>query len=109
MNHPRSGSFGEFGHSHLYNNRVNAQIRRYGLFHYAFLERNLHDAFTRLPEIQFHPLRIGFNGEGMSLFVTTPLLLYLLWPKEKQRLHRALWLTDAVESVSGFFYQTSCF
>ena len=107
MNYVRFGSFGEFGHSHLYANRVNPQIQRFGLFHYAFLERNLHDAFTRLPEIQFHPLRIGFNGEGMSLFVTTPLFLYLLWPKEKPRLHRALWLTVALVAVPGFFYQNS--
>jgi hypothetical protein len=107
MNYARFGSLGEFGHSHLYANRVNPQVRRYGLFHYAFLERNLHDAFTRLPEIQFHPLRIGFNGEGMSLFVTTPLFLYLLWSKEKPRLHRALWWTVAVVAIPGFFYQNS--
>ena len=107
MNSARFGSFTEFGHSHLYANRVNPQIQKYGLFHYAFLERNLHDAFTRLPEIGFHPLRIGFNGEGMSLFVTTPLLLYLLWPKERPRLHRALWLTVALVAIPGFFYQNS--
>jgi glycosyl transferase family 87 len=106
-NYVRFGSPTEFGHSHLYANRVNAQIQKYGLFHYAFLERNLHAAFTRLPEIQFHPLRIGFNGEGMSLFVTTPLFFYLLWPKEKPRLHRPLWLTVAVVAIPGFFYQNS--
>src|SRR5205823_1813302 len=33
-NYVRFGSFGEFGHSHLYANRVNAQIQKYGLFHY---------------------------------------------------------------------------
>jgi len=107
MNHARFGSFGEFGHSHLYANRVNEQVRRYGLFHYAFLERNLHDAFTRLPEIQLRPFRIGFNGEGMSLFVTTPLFLYLLAPKQKPWLHRALWLTVALVAIPGFFYQNS--
>jgi hypothetical protein len=107
MNYARFGSFGEFGHSHLYANRVNEQIRRYGLFHYAFLERNLHDAFTRLPEIQLQPFRIGFNGEGMSLFVTTPLFLYLLAPRQKPRLHRALWLTVALVAIPGFFYQNS--
>ena len=106
-NYVRFGSFSEFGHSHLYANRVNEQIQKYGLFHYAFLERNLHSAFIRLPEIQFHPLRIGFNGEGMSLFVTTPLFFYLLWPKEKPRLHRPLWLTVALVAVPGFFYQNS--
>jgi hypothetical protein len=107
MNFARFGNFAEFGHSHLYANRVNEQIRRYGLFHYAFLERNLHDAFTRLPEIHFNPLRIGFSGEGMSLFVTTPLFLYLLWPKERPRLYRALWVTAALVAVPGFFYQNS--
>ena len=106
-NYVRFGSFGEFGHSHLYANRVNQQIQQFGLFHYAFLERNLHSALTRLPEIQFHPLRIGFNGEGMSLFVTTPLFLYLLWPRDKPRLHRALWITTALVAVPGFFYQNS--
>ena len=106
-NYVRFGSLGEFGHSHLYANRVNQQIQQFGLFHYAFLERNLHAAFTRLPEIQLHPLRLGFNGEGMSLFVTTPLFLYLLWPAEKPRLHRALWITTALVAVPGFFYQNS--
>jgi hypothetical protein len=116
MNYTRFGAIGEFGHSHLYNNRVNAQVARFGLFHYAFLERNLHDAFTRLPEIQFHPFHIGFNGEGMSLFVTTPLFFYLLWPRqsgsgsktaETKLLRRELWLTTAVIALPGFFYQNS--
>jgi hypothetical protein len=107
MNDARFGSFAEFGHSHLYDNRVNAQVARFGLFHYAFLERNLHDAFTRLPEIQFHPLRVGFNGEGMSLFVTTPLFFYLLWPRRRDVLQRELWLTTAVIALPGFFYQNS--
>jgi hypothetical protein len=107
MNYARFGSPTEFGHSHLYANRVNEQIRHYGLFHYAFLERNLHAAFTRLPEIQLHPLRIGFSGDGMSLFVTTPLFFYLLWPKARPRLHHALWATVAVVAIPGFFYQNS--
>jgi hypothetical protein len=108
MNYARFGSVSEFGHSHLYNNRVNGQIARFGLFHYAFLERNLHDAFTRLPEISFHPLHVGFNGEGMSLLVTTPLFLYLLWPREKpQPLYRELWITAAIVAIPGFFYQNS--
>ena len=107
MNAARFGNPGEFGHSHLYANRVNQQIQQFGLFHYAFLERNLHSAFTRLPEISFHPLKIGFNGEGLSLFVTTPLFFFLLWPREKPRLHRALWLTVALVAIPGFFYQNS--
>ena len=107
VNHARFGSFSEFGHSHLYANRVNEQVQRYGLFHYAFLERNLHAAFTRLPELQFNPFKLGFNGDGMSLFVTTPLFFWLLWPRQQTRLHRSLWLTCALVAVPGFFYQNS--
>ena len=105
MNWARFGDAGEFGHRLLYANRVNAQVRQYGLFHYHFLERNLHAAFTRLPALEFNPLRLGFNGDGMSLFVTTPLFALLLWPKERSRLHGPLWLTAALIAVPGFFYQ----
>jgi hypothetical protein len=107
MNYVRFGNPADFGHGHLHANRVNQQIQEYGLFHYQFLERNLHAAFTRLPEIRFHPLRIDFNGEGMSLFVTTPLFALLLWPREKPRLHLPLWLTAAAIALPGFFYQNS--
>ena len=107
MNQVRFGSPTEFGHSHLYSNRVNAQIQRYGLFHYQFLERNLHAAFTRLPLVQFNPLRIGFDEDGLSLFVTTPLFFLLLWPRQRPRLHQALWLTTALVAVPGLFYQNS--
>ena len=101
----RFGSPGEFGHSFLYANRVNADINQYGLFHYHYLERNLHAAFTRLPTIDLHPLRIGFDGHGLSLLVTTPLLLLLLWPLRAPRLSRALWLTVAVLALPGLLYQ----
>jgi hypothetical protein len=107
MNIARFGSPAEFGHGHLYANRVNQQIQRYGLFHYQYLERNLHAAFTRLPEVTFHPFHIGFNGEGLSLLITTPLFALLLWPRQKPRLHRALWITAAAVAVPGFFYQNS--
>ncbi|HUJ24637.1 MAG TPA: hypothetical protein VLW85_01360 [Myxococcales bacterium] len=106
-NYVRFGSFSEFGHSHLYANRVNQQIQQYGLFNYAYLERNLHSAFTLLPRIQLHPFKLDFDGNGMSLFVTTPLFLYLLWPWEKPRLYRTLWITTALVAVPGFFYQNN--
>jgi hypothetical protein len=105
FNHARFGSIAKFGHELLWNNRVNADIAKWGLFHYQYLERNLHAAFTRLPTLSFDPLRIGYDAHGMSILVTTPLLLLLLWPKEKPRLHRALWLTVAFTALPGLFYQ----
>ena len=109
MNHARFGSFGDFGHDHLFNNRVNPDIQRWGLFNYHYLERNLHAAFTRLPTLVEHggATSLGFDFDGMSLFVTTPLFLMLLWPVVRPRLHRALWITTAAVSVPGFFYQNT--
>jgi hypothetical protein len=105
FNYARFGSIAEFGHRLLWNNRVNADIGRWGLFSYQYLERNLHAAFTRLPTLSRNPFAIGYDPHGMSLFVTTPLLVLLLWPRQKPRLHRALWLTVAFTALQGLFYQ----
>ena len=109
MNFVRFSSFTDFGHDHLFNNRVNADIQHWGLFNYHYLERNLHAAFTRLPTLIEHngATRLAFDFDGMSLFVTTPLFLLLLWPARKPRLHQILWWTTAVVSVPGFFYQNT--
>jgi hypothetical protein len=107
MNVARFGDPFEFGHRLLYDNRVNAQIQMYGLFHYHFLARNLFDAFLRLPELHLHPFRLGFSGEGMSVFVTTPLFVLLFRPRQSSRLHAPLWITAAVIAIPGFLYQNS--
>lgn len=105
FNYARFGSAGEFGHRLLWNNRVNTDIARWGLFSYQYLERNLHAAFTRLPTVSAHPFAIGYDPHGLSLLVTTPLFVLLLWPRQKPRLHRALWLTVACTALPGLFYQ----
>ena len=109
MNHARFGSFTDFGHDHLFNNRVNPDIQRWGLFNYHYLERNLHAAFTRLPTLveRGGATILGFDFDGMSLLVTTPLFWMLLWPVLRPRLHHALWITTAAVSIPGFFYQNT--
>jgi hypothetical protein len=109
MNYARFGSPTEFGHSHLFNNRVNADVQRYGLFNYVYLERNLTAAFTRLPKLETNPFQLGFDLHGMSLLVTTPLFLFLLWPRSTPRITRALWLTVAAIALPGFLYQNDGF
>jgi hypothetical protein len=104
-NWARFGSPSDFGHAHFFNNRVNADIRRYGLFSLHYLERQLHAAFTRLPHMERG--RLAYDPDGMSLIVTTPLLAYLLWPRAKPRLHLLLWLAVAVTALPGFLYQNT--
>jgi hypothetical protein len=103
----RFGRLGEFGHAFLYNNRVNADIDRYGLFDFVYLQRNLQAAFFKLPEVSFEPLRLGYDPHGLSLLLTLPLLVFLVIPKKTPRLHLPLWLTVAVCALPGLFYQNT--
>jgi len=103
----RFGSPGEFGHSFLYNNRVNVDIDRFGLFDPVYLSRNLEAAFLKLPSLSFNPLRLGYDPHGLSLLLTLPLLVFLMVPKLRPRLHWPLWLTVAVTALPGLFYQNT--
>lgn len=128
MNWARFGSPGDFGHAHLYNNRVNADIVQWGLFHPHYLERNLKAALLLLPDIRTSPsFQLGYNPHGLSLLLTTPLFLLAFFPlkqklEEKKgkkepepapgltaagnpRLFLALGLTVAAMALPGLFYQ----
>jgi hypothetical protein len=103
----RFGGPGEFGHAFLYNNRVNVDIDRWGLFDLAYLPRNLEAAFLKLPSLSSNPLRLGYDPHGLSLLLTLPLLVFLVVPKLRPRLHWPLWLTVAVTALPGLFYQNT--
>ena len=97
----------EFGHSYLAV-RQQAQIEAYGLFSYQYLARNLAVVFTLLPELPAKgPTGFQISGHGLALWVTTPVFLLLLWPRERPPLHRTLWLTVALVAIPTFFYQNS--
>ena len=107
MNAARFGNPLEFGHSHLYANRVNADVRTYGLFSFHYLPRNLSSAFLLLPQLDLQPLGLRYDPNGMSLFATTPLFALLFFPRERPRLWRPLWIAAAVVAIPGFFYQNN--
>jgi hypothetical protein len=75
-NWSRFGQPAEFGYTYL-GWRTDPEIVRWGLFHYVYLERNLHALLTSLPVLLPAFPFIAFNPEGMSLLVTTPVLLLL--------------------------------
>ncbi|GEJ56955.1 hypothetical protein [Anaeromyxobacter diazotrophicus] len=103
-NWERFGSPLDFGHAHLWNNRVNADIRRWGLFSLHYLPKQLHAAFTRLPRLEGG--RLGYHPDGMSLLLTTPLFL-LLWPRARARLTPALAFAAAAAALPGLLYQNT--
>jgi hypothetical protein len=106
-NQYRFGNVTEFGHRFLYNNRVNADIDRWGLFDVHYLGRNLEAALLKLPQIQLEPLRISYDPHGLSLLLTLPLIVFLAIPREHRGIELPLWLTVAVCALPGLFYQNT--
>ena len=45
------------------------------------------------------------SWHGLSLLITTPALIYLLWPRRKTPLHTVLWIIVAPIAMAGFLYQ----
>jgi hypothetical protein len=111
-NYVRFDSPTEFGHSYLALGnrqpvRQQVQIEQWGLASYHYLGRNLAVAFTLLPELFARPPWIQISGHGLAMWVTTPALLLLLWPRDKGPFHRVLWLTVLCVALPSLFYMNS--
>jgi len=107
FNVARFGSPGEFGHSFLYDNRVNSDIDAHGLFSWVYLSRNLQAAWLMLPRIQWSPFTLAYDPRGLSMLLTMPWLVLLVFPRTRPRLHWPVWLTVAVCALPGLFYQNT--
>lgn len=102
LNQLRFGRFTEFGHSFLFNNRVNGDIDTYGLFHPHFLERNLDAAFELIPRLDHG--RLFYTPWGLSLFLTLPFLALAFVPAtQPKRVWGAIAAMGAVLVGSAFF------
>jgi hypothetical protein len=105
-NQIRFGAPTEFGHSYL-QVRQQAQIEQFGLASYHYLARNLAVAFTLLPELLPRAPYVQISGHGLALWFTTPVLVLLLWPRERGPLHGPLWLCVAAVALPSLVYQNS--
>ncbi|MEZ4362340.1 MAG: hypothetical protein R3B48_19280 [Kofleriaceae bacterium] len=102
----RFGAATEFGHSYL-DVRQQQQIETWGLFNLRYLARNLAVAFTLLPELPGRPPWVQIGGHGLALWVTTPILLTLLWPRRSSPIAGGLWLAVAAVALPTLLYQNS--
>ena len=86
-----------------------ARIEKWGLFSYHYLARNLGVVLTSLPYLgdprPGTPFQI--NAHGLALWFTTPLYLWLLWPKSTKPPHHALWITVACVALPTLLYQNT--
>jgi hypothetical protein len=102
----RFGSPTEFGHTYL-DVRQQTQIEQWGLASFHYLGRNLAVAFTLLPELISRAPWIQISGHGLALWFTSPILLYVVWPRDKPPIHRALWITVVLVALPSLLYMNS--
>jgi len=100
-----------FGHEHL-SVVWKGRIEKWGLFGYHYLSKNLGCFLTILPWLQPNgaphtgPL-FRINEHGLALWFTTPIYLWLLWPKRKDFLWNAIGLSALLPLVMDLLYQNS--
>ena len=106
-NKVRFGQALDFGYQYL-TVAWQARMKRWGLFSYHYLARNLGIVLTSLPFYEpkaATPVQI--NDHGLALWVTTPLYLWLLWPKRHGPTVVALYLTALGVALPGLLYQNT--
>ncbi|MET0793857.1 MAG: hypothetical protein ABW061_20225 [Polyangiaceae bacterium] len=84
------------------------RIEKWGLFSYHYLAKNLGVVLTSLPfSTPSGPTRFQINLHGLALWLTTPLYLWLIWPKRAALPQRALWLTVLCVALPTLLYQNT--
>ncbi len=106
FNHVRFGNVFEFGHA-LLSGPAGSRIAEHGLFAYHYLEWNLRALLLRLPTLLDQPPYIGYNPDGLSIFLTTPVFVRLFWPRAKPWLYPILWAAAVPALLPALFYQNS--
>jgi hypothetical protein len=105
-NAARFGSPTEFGHSYLAV-RQQAQMEDHGLFSYEYLSRNIAVATALLPSFPDESPHVKVSEHGLAIWFTTPILFFLLWPRERPTWHWPLWITVALVALPSLVYQNS--
>lgn len=104
-NASRFGDPTEFGHRHLAI-RWRERIDTYGLFSFQYLSRNLSVFLRGLPFLSKGG-NVQLNAHGLALWFTTPIYVWALWPKQADRLYRALAVSAAAMALTVLCYQNT--
>ncbi|MBP9113705.1 MAG: hypothetical protein KBF88_12910 [Polyangiaceae bacterium] len=109
-NYTRFGNWSPFafGHEHL-TVQWAERMQKWGLFHYHYLSKNLGVMLTSLPWLSpgGPPWKFQVNEHGLALWFTTPIYLWLLWPKRVNRTTVALTVTACLPMALDLLYQNS--
>jgi hypothetical protein len=96
----------EFGHNYL-KIRWRSRIETWGLFNYHYLGRNLAVMLTSLPWLTAKEPYLMISRHGLALWVTTPALLLVLWPRRTSLLTTACALAAGAVALADLCYQNS--
>ena len=80
MNDARFGDPFEFGHTYL-QIRWRPRIETWGLFNFHYFAKNLAVFTSSLPWLSAEAPYLKVSRHGLALWVTTPALFLVLWPK----------------------------
>lgn len=105
-NYARFGDPTQFGHEYL-TVAWSARIAKWGLFSYHYLPRNLAIVLTSLPYLNQTPALFQINAHGLALWVTTPMYLWLLWPKKWDWMYVTFAIAAIAVALPDLTYQNS--
>jgi hypothetical protein len=95
-----------FGHQHL-EIRWRRRIETWGLFNYHYVARNLAVVTSSLPWLSAEPPYVKISRHGLALWITTPHLLLLLWPRRWTPTMVSLALAAGAVALLDLCYQNS--
>jgi hypothetical protein len=105
-NQARFGRALEFGHK-LLTVGWRDRIQKWGLFSYHYFPRNLGIFTSSLPYVNPTPPRVQINTHGLALWFTTPVYLWLLWPRRTGWIWWSLVASVAIVAGMDLLYQNS--
>jgi hypothetical protein len=100
------GGLVNFGHEHL-TVGWRGRIDKWGLFSYHYLARNLGIFTSSLPFMLKQSPWFQINTHGLALWFTTPIYLFLLWPRKTSAVFRSLVIGTVPVVIMLLLYQNS--
>ena len=104
-NRARFGTL-QFGHEHL-TVGWRARIDKWGLFSYHYLARNLGIFTSSLPFMLKQSPWFQINTHGVALWFTTPIYLFLFWPRKTSAVFRSIVIGTVPVVIMLLLYQNS--
>jgi hypothetical protein len=107
-NYARFASPFDFGYAAMnIGEPARTDIRTYGQFNFRYLARNLEVMFLRLPHWKAACGFFTADGEGMSMFVATPALIYVFGAFKRREWILGAWASSALLILPLMLYFTT--